>query len=209
MPGIDAVPGAPTTRSRRPSPVMSPRSIHAPAFAPGFVPFHVWSAPPVARLMSCAIAKVGNASAIAIAASRPRRKMISIFALPSCTAERLGQLACLDYLALGTAQAALLARGWLTSVRRRPATPPEGRRVLFRRISFSFLVLVCAAPARAERLCDPAHEDCRAILLNLIQSEVSGIDVAFWFMEDSHYSSAIIKRFQAGVPVRVLVDPRA
>jgi PLD-like domain len=66
-----------------------------------------------------------------------------------------------------------------------------------------------AAPARAEQLCDPASQDCRAILLNLIQNETVGIDVAFWFMEDSRYSAAIINRFHAGVPVRVIVDARA
>ena len=70
--------------------------------------------------------------------------------------------------------------------------------------------VLCASPARAaERLCDPSTEDCRQILLNLIQNETTGIDVAFWFMEDNRYSDAIIKRFQAGVPVRVLVDERA
>ena len=69
--------------------------------------------------------------------------------------------------------------------------------------------VLCASPARAaERLCDPSAEDCRQILLNLIQNETTGIDVAFWFMEDNRYSDAIIKRFQAGVPVRVLVDER-
>jgi phosphatidylserine/phosphatidylglycerophosphate/cardiolipin synthase-like enzyme len=67
-----------------------------------------------------------------------------------------------------------------------------------------------AVPARAlDRLCDPGHEDCRAILLTLIRNERVGIDVGFWFMEDARYTAELIKRFQAGVPVRVLVDPRA
>jgi hypothetical protein len=70
--------------------------------------------------------------------------------------------------------------------------------------------VLLASPARgAERLCDPSAEDCRQILLNLIQNETTGIDVAFWFMEDNRYSDAIINRFRAGVPVRVLVDARA
>jgi hypothetical protein len=68
---------------------------------------------------------------------------------------------------------------------------------------------VTARPARAERLCDPAFEDCRAILLDLIRKETKGIDVAFWFMEDGRYTAELIRRAQAGVPVRVLVDPRA
>jgi phosphatidylserine/phosphatidylglycerophosphate/cardiolipin synthase-like enzyme len=67
-----------------------------------------------------------------------------------------------------------------------------------------------AAPARAlDRLCDPANEDCRAILINYIRNETVGIDVGFWFMEDARYTTELIRRFQAGVPVRVLMDLRA
>jgi regulation of enolase protein 1 (concanavalin A-like superfamily)/phosphatidylserine/phosphatidylglycerophosphate/cardiolipin synthase-like enzyme len=76
--------------------------------------------------------------------------------------------------------------------------------------------LVCAAfvflpgSARAaDRLCDTAFENCRAPLLDLIRAETVGIDVAFWFMEDTRYANELIKRHQAGVPVRVLMDTRA
>ena len=55
----------------------------------------------------------------------------------------------------------------------------------------------------------PGNEDCRAILINYIRSETVGIDVAFWFMEDARYTNELIARWQAGVPVRVLMDPRA
>ena len=73
------------------------------------------------------------------------------------------------------------------------------------------LALLFPAPARAqvERLCDPAYEDCRQILVNHIRAETVGLDVAFWFMEDSYIAGEVIKRHQAGVPVRVLVDTRA
>jgi hypothetical protein len=60
-----------------------------------------------------------------------------------------------------------------------------------------------------ERLCDPAFEDCRAPLWALIDNETVGIDVAFWFMQDTSFANKIIARHQQGVPVRVLVDPRA
>ena len=67
-----------------------------------------------------------------------------------------------------------------------------------------------AGPARAQdRLCDPANEDCRAILINYIRNETVRIDVAFWFMEDARYTNELIRKWQAGVPVRVLVDTRA
>jgi phosphatidylserine/phosphatidylglycerophosphate/cardiolipin synthase-like enzyme len=71
-------------------------------------------------------------------------------------------------------------------------------------------ILAAARPAAAlDRLCDPSFENCRPQLLDLINKETQGIDVAFWFMEDPRYLSAIVAKWQAGVPVRVLVDPRA
>ncbi|HSL20633.1 MAG TPA: phospholipase D-like domain-containing protein [Vicinamibacterales bacterium] len=71
-------------------------------------------------------------------------------------------------------------------------------------------VLVLPTPALAlERLCDPANENCRTPLIDLIRNERTGIDVGFWFMEDARYTYELINRFKAGVPVRVLVDPRA
>src|SRR5215217_1845557 len=67
-------------------------------------------------------------------------------------------------------------------------------------------------PAAAQdHLCDPANEDCRARLIGHIRNEPVGgaIDVAFWFMEDANYTNELIKRHQAGVKVRVLMDPDA
>jgi phosphatidylserine/phosphatidylglycerophosphate/cardiolipin synthase-like enzyme len=60
-----------------------------------------------------------------------------------------------------------------------------------------------------EWLCDASYQDCRAPLIKLIQNENVGLDVAFWFMQDARYKTEIIRRWQAGVPVRVLVDPLA
>ena len=73
------------------------------------------------------------------------------------------------------------------------------------------LILSGAAPAFAqgERLCDNAYEDCRALVLNMIRAENVGLDVSFWFMIDARYSTEIIRRWQAGVPVRILLDLRA
>jgi phosphatidylserine/phosphatidylglycerophosphate/cardiolipin synthase-like enzyme len=73
-----------------------------------------------------------------------------------------------------------------------------------------FLLTAAARDARAaHRLCDPGLEDCRAILVNLIRSETVGIDAGFWFMEDPTFSTELIRRWRAGVPVRVLMDTRA
>ncbi len=67
-----------------------------------------------------------------------------------------------------------------------------------------------AAPASAaERLCDPSFQNCRTPLLDLIKNERAGIDVAFWFMEDTRYVTALVERWRAGVPVRVIMDTQA
>jgi hypothetical protein len=72
------------------------------------------------------------------------------------------------------------------------------------------LFLLAAVPATAQdRLCDTSFEDCRTPLWQLIDQETVGIDVAFWFMDDTSYVPKLINKFQSGVPVRVLVDPRA
>src|SRR4051812_355661 len=66
------------------------------------------------------------------------------------------------------------------------------------------------APASAlELLCDSATQNCRTQLLNMINAENVGIDVGMWFMEDGRFSNAIINRMNAGVAVRILMDPRA
>lgn len=71
------------------------------------------------------------------------------------------------------------------------------------------LLFSCHVPARADQLCDPAGQDCRTPLVNLIRSEQVGIDVAFWFMKDAIYATELIQRFRAGVRVRVLMDTDA
>jgi acid phosphatase len=74
------------------------------------------------------------------------------------------------------------------------------------------IILVSLAAIRTqsqERLCDTGYEDCRIPLWSLIDNETVGIDVAFWFMQDTSLSNKIIARHNAGVPVRILVDPRA
>jgi len=80
-------------------------------------------------------------------------------------------------------------------------------------LSVLFLTLMLLAggrPAAAQdTLCDPSFENCRDPLIQLIRAETVGIDVAFWFMEDARYTTELIRRWQAGVPVRVIVDARA
>jgi len=71
------------------------------------------------------------------------------------------------------------------------------------------VLLLCARPVSAlERLCDPSFENCRTQLLSLIDNEQQEIAVGFWFMEDNHYVQHLVARHNAGVRVRLLVDPR-
>lgn len=74
------------------------------------------------------------------------------------------------------------------------------------------VAMTAAAAGRAraaEWLCDASYQNCRTPLIDLIRNENVGLDVAFWFMEDGRISAEIIKRWQAGVPVRVIMDQRA
>ena len=70
--------------------------------------------------------------------------------------------------------------------------------------------VMTASPASAqESLCDNSFQDCRAQIVQLIRAENVGIDVSFWFMTDTTYSSEIINRWRNGLPVRVILDLRA
>ena len=71
------------------------------------------------------------------------------------------------------------------------------------------LVGFAANASGTDLLCDPSFDNCRTQLLTLIQNERVEIDVGFWFMQDARYANALVQRFQAGVPVRVLIDTRA
>jgi phosphatidylserine/phosphatidylglycerophosphate/cardiolipin synthase-like enzyme len=83
-------------------------------------------------------------------------------------------------------------------------------RLRFRLTLGAIVLLAGAVPSSAQdQLCDPGNEDCRAILINYIRNETVAIDVAFWFMEDARYTNELILKWQAGVPVRVLIDPRS
>src|SRR5687767_5144611 len=78
------------------------------------------------------------------------------------------------------------------------------------RLAMGLLLVLSARPAAAQDiLCDPGAENCRTKLINYIRAEQVGIDVAFWFMEDARYTTELILKWKAGVPVRVLVDTRA
>src|SRR4051812_3901985 len=73
----------------------------------------------------------------------------------------------------------------------------------------ALLLLGAQRAAALDQLCDSAFENCRTPLLNLINAETQSIDIGMWFMEDDRYAQAIVRKFQEGVSVRILMDPRA
>ncbi|PYX12360.1 MAG: hypothetical protein DMG85_02665 [Acidobacteria bacterium] len=76
-------------------------------------------------------------------------------------------------------------------------------------LALALVLFLIPSASATERLCDVSFEDCRAPLLKLIQNENQEIDTAFWFMDDTTISNALIAAKNRGVIVRMLVDPRA
>src|ERR1044072_6614079 len=71
-------------------------------------------------------------------------------------------------------------------------------------------ILSTVLPSQAqERLCDPSFEDCYTPLVKAVQAETAGIDFAFYGIELPGLEDAIIRGNQAGVAVRITVEPRA
>jgi PLD-like domain len=66
-----------------------------------------------------------------------------------------------------------------------------------------------------DRLCDASSENCRSGtpekpgLIDLINAESKGIDVGVWFWKDDRIVTALVKAKTRGVPIRIIMDPRA
>ena len=73
---------------------------------------------------------------------------------------------------------------------------------------FACILLTSLYSQAQERLCDPSFEDCYTPLLKAVQAETVGIDFAFYGIELPGLADAIIRRYQAGVAVRITVEPR-
>jgi phosphatidylserine/phosphatidylglycerophosphate/cardiolipin synthase-like enzyme len=86
---------------------------------------------------------------------------------------------------------------------------PAIRLALVFSLTITFALLAPRTTSAQERLCDPSFEDCYSPLLDAVRAENTGLDVAFYMIELPTLTDAIIARYQAGVPVRVIVEPRA
>ena len=71
------------------------------------------------------------------------------------------------------------------------------------------LGFITPANARADELCDASSTNCRTKLTTLIDNETQGIDIGVWFFKDNRYTSHLIDAFNRGVPIRIIMDPRA
>jgi hypothetical protein len=70
------------------------------------------------------------------------------------------------------------------------------------------LGLLQAGAATADELCEAAATDCRARLLAYIDRETVRLDIGMEEMTDTVIADAVIARYRARVPVRLIVEPR-
>jgi hypothetical protein len=68
-----------------------------------------------------------------------------------------------------------------------------------------FLLLVRSASA-ADAIYFPAVQDVASILVNRINAETVRIDMSAWYLSEHAISIALVNRFKAGVPVRLIGD---
>jgi PLD-like domain len=69
------------------------------------------------------------------------------------------------------------------------------------------LLTALASTAEAqETILFPAIEDARTPIVQLVRNEPVRLDIATWYLTDRRISAAIVERFRAGLPVRVIGD---
>src|SRR3954467_4887771 len=74
---------------------------------------------------------------------------------------------------------------------------------------FAVSLAVPATAGATGTLWDASVSNCRVPLISLIDNETQGIDVGVWFFKDSRLVTALINANTRGVPVRIIMDPRA
>src|SRR5262249_49440137 len=68
------------------------------------------------------------------------------------------------------------------------------------------VLLTAGSVAAQERMMLTATDDALSAILQKINNERVRIDVASWYFTDHSISIALVNRFRAGVPVRVIGD---
>ena len=81
------------------------------------------------------------------------------------------------------------------------------------RLVVGLALLAAAALPRAAaaqvRYCDSARENCRTELVRLIRAETQGIYTIQWYTRDTGVVAELVKKHNAGVPVRFIVDRKS
>jgi len=73
-------------------------------------------------------------------------------------------------------------------------------------LGITFLSVTATAATAQERIYFPAHDNYEAQLVAKINAENVRLDIAVWLLDDGSVTTAIINRWNAGVPVRVIGD---
>ncbi|MCU1386303.1 MAG: hypothetical protein JWL71_5000 [Acidobacteria bacterium] len=75
-------------------------------------------------------------------------------------------------------------------------------------VAFAAACLVRPSVASADQICEARLTDCRAGLIAYINREAMGLDIGMEEMTDPLIADAVIARFKARVPVRIIAEPR-
>jgi len=75
-------------------------------------------------------------------------------------------------------------------------------------VSGAALLALATGRAAADSICEARAVDCRAKLVAYINAETMGLDVGTEEVTDPVIADAIVARRAAGVPVRIIVEPR-
>jgi hypothetical protein len=73
---------------------------------------------------------------------------------------------------------------------------------------FAATLLFAGSSSAADTFCETAASDCRAPILSLIRNELVRLDIGTEEITDPVIVDAIIAKFRAKVPVRMIIEPR-
>jgi phosphatidylserine/phosphatidylglycerophosphate/cardiolipin synthase-like enzyme len=73
-------------------------------------------------------------------------------------------------------------------------------------LAFALLILPGSTAEAQETILFPAIDDAQTPIVERLRNEPVRLDIATWYLTDRRLSAAIVQRFRAGLPVRVIGD---
>ena len=70
----------------------------------------------------------------------------------------------------------------------------------------AMLTILGSTAEAQETILFPAMHDARTPIVNRVTSEPTRLDIATWYLTDRRITAAIVQRFRAGLPVRIIGD---